>query len=126
MIMHLGKKGQVGFEILLITAIVFMVVIWISGYYLSIKDSTLAMQLAKVHTIKQISKSEGLYTIQKIDFEENSPTDCLVGVECITLKINVPETGFGCNNLESTELANLVRGNTKYSIVNIVLNGTSC
>lgn len=120
--MSLKEKGQISFEILLLTTVVFSAAIWVSSYYLSIKDPTLAMQLTKIHTLKQIEASSGSYIIQKIDFEEQSGA--------ITLKINtIGEPTFQCTEMDADDLKVVIAKSTKYSPVDKViinLNGTNC
>jgi hypothetical protein len=124
--MPLNRRGQVSFEILLLTAIIFTMAIWISSYYFLIKDNTLAMQLAKIHALKQIGEDESgtLYTIAKIGFKEiPEPAEELI-LEIDTRPADFPASGFACGELQAT-----VSENTKYkpeSKVSILLNGNDC
>lgn len=117
--MRLNKKAQVSFEVLLITAIVFAMAIWVSSYYLEIKDSTLALQFTKIHTLKQIENSPNTYTIEKIDFEETA-------ADAILLKINTSPNDFQCDGFSPEELAQTITNNSKYTAAAIELNGIPC
>ena len=119
--MSLNRKGQVSFELLLITAIVFIMAIWISSYYLAIKDGTLAAQISKVHTIKQIEEVDESFVISRLDFEELAEDE-------ITIALDTKPNTFECDsgNLDSDELKKKIQDQTGYTKVNVNLNGNSC
>jgi hypothetical protein len=121
--MQLSESGQVSFEILLLTAIVFASAIWVSGYYLEIRDSTLSLQMAKIHTMSQIEKSDEAMVIENLDFEES------VDGTSITIRIGVSDApSWTCSDtdLNSSGLASTIINNTKYTATTIELNGTEC
>ena len=118
--MHHNRKGQVSFEILLLTTIIFSMAIWVNSHYLSIKDSTLALQLTKLHAVKQIDGSDSLHTIARMDFQETSPTE-------IIIKIDIAGT-LDCVAFDAAGLKSVIAENTKYGPdgVTIELNGNTC
>ena len=119
--MRFKNKGQVSFEVLLLTAIVFATAIWVSSYYFQIRDSTLALQLTKVHTIEQIEAKDGKFTISNMDFRED-PTDNT----SITMEVGVEPNTFDCTELAFAEIASQIVAETKYETVTIELNGAAC
>ena len=122
--MQLKNKGQVSFEVLLITAIIFAMVIWVSSYYLQIRDSTLALQLTKIHTIKQIEAADGKFTISNMDFREDLGDNTIVTME---IGIEPSTTAWDCaTEFYHTVLCNQIIDETKYETVTIKLNGNSC
>ncbi|MDP6671120.1 MAG: hypothetical protein QGI60_04875 [archaeon] len=119
--MRLSESGQSSFEILLLTAIVFAGVIWVSGHYLDIRDSTLSLQMAKIHTLSQIGKSDDALVIENLDFEES------VDGTSITIRIDVADLLWDCgNDLNYTGLAANIVNNTDYASATIELNGGVC
>ena len=119
--MRLSERGQASFEILLLTAIVFASVIWVSGHYLEIRDSTLSLQMAKIHTLSQIDKSDNAMVIENLDFEES------VDGTSITINIGVSDSwDCGDNDFNSSGLASNIINNTKYTATSIYLNTVSC
>ncbi len=117
--MWLREKGQVSFEILLLTAIVFASVIWVSGYYLEIKDSTLALQMTKIHAISQIGKSDNQHVLEKLEFTE-------IAADKINLTIDVPGLNCTPGQFDAATLKSEIMANTKYTTVNIILNTNTC
>ncbi len=115
--MPLNKKGQVSFELLMLTAIIFVTAIWTSGYYLDIKDSTLAIQLSKAQSILEIEEEDDLYTIEKIEFVEvtNEQID-------ITVRF-CPDSTI---DFDEGALATKITQNTKYTTANIGVVDGSC
>jgi hypothetical protein len=110
----------VSFEILLITTIVFSMAIWVNSHYLSIKDSTLALQLTKLHAVKQIEGRDSQHTIESMDFQETSPTEIIIRIDI---------TGaLDCAAFDAAGLKSLIAENTKYEPTGIALelNGNIC
>tara|TARA_Y100000310_G_scaffold345396_1_gene464446 strand:- start:11848 stop:12201 length:354 start_codon:yes stop_codon:yes gene_type:complete len=117
--MHNNKKGQVSFEILMLTAVILATVIWVGSYYLSIKDSTLALQVTKIHTLGKIGASGETYKIDKIDFIETED-------DKITIEIMTSPDDFDCSEFDSVDLTQIIQTNTKYLTVTLEVNGASC
>ncbi len=115
--MRLNTRGQVSFEILLITMVVFTATIWVSSYYFAIKDSTLAMQLTKIHALKQIEESDSLYTIEKIDFEEQSETE---------INLTLKSCPNSIPRFDTSTIQDKIAANTKYTAVSVTVSQGSC
>ncbi len=115
--MHL-ERGQVSFEILLLTTFVIAVTIAVSGYYLTIRDSTVAMQLSKTHALDQIERTEGSYTLSSIDFE--------VQTDSITMFLETTPATFNCELLDGLSLSEKIRLNTTYPTATIQINSEEC
>lgn len=122
--MWTSEKGQVSFEILILTAIIFSSVIWVSGYYLEIKDSTLALQMTKMHAISRIGELDDAVVIKKL-----VPGEILSGG--ITIIIDIPgvdDPDLDCSSeqFDADTLRSDIMANTKFTTVNITLNGEDC
>jgi len=115
--MGLDNKGQIGFEVLLLTAIIIASTFWVGSYYFEIKDSTLALQLTKTHVLGKISEAESIYTIQGISFEETEE-------DAITLTLDMqPDWDCTADAFEATALKATIAGNTKYGSVAVEVDG---
>ena len=62
----LGRSGQVSIEILLLTTVILMMSIAVFSYYTQIRDSTNAMELLKVETLRLIDKKQQQFIMQEI------------------------------------------------------------
>ena len=106
----MNSKGQVSFEVLLITMIIFIMVLGIANYYLAIADSTLAMQLAKVDALDKISASGETCSIEKIDFTESGTNLAL------TIKTDCSFTAA-----DFSKTIDRIKNKTKYDTVTITV-----
>ena len=70
----MNKKGQVSFEMLLITTVVFVVTIAIIGYHFAEQDTTTAMMIAKGELLSEFSDESVLCIIEKIDYSRTADT----------------------------------------------------
>jgi len=114
--MRKNNRGQISFEILLLTAIILAAAIGVSTYYLSVKGATLAMQLTKVYTLNEIDRAGDGHTIEKISFQELGTT--------ITLTVKTCPAAIG---FASADLRTTILNNTKYTNATInQIQGTGC
>lgn len=81
-----GKKGQVGIEVLLLTAVIIMICISIFGYYIGIMDTTTAMEMIEVETLRQLDAKPGQYFIKAIDYKLDDSSPPIRAYFCIELE----------------------------------------
>ncbi len=65
----LWKKGQVSIEILLLTTVILMMCIAVFSYYTQIRDSTNALELLKVETLRLIDKKQQQFIMQEMKYK---------------------------------------------------------
>ena len=61
------EKGQVSIETLLLAAIIIMMAVSVLGYYTRIMDSTTAIEVVRIETLKQLDSVDKQYYIVEID-----------------------------------------------------------
>ncbi len=61
------EKGQVSIETLLLAGIIIMMSISVLGYYTRIMDSTTAIEIVSIETLKQLDSVDKQYYIVEID-----------------------------------------------------------
>ena len=69
-----GKKGQMSVEMLLITGIIIMLSISVFSYYTRIMDTTTAMEIIEIETLKQLDAMPEQYFIKAIKYSIGDPT----------------------------------------------------
>lgn len=80
--MLFGKKGQMSIEVLLITGIIIMMSISVFSYYTRIMDTTTAMQIIEIETLKQIDAMPEQYFIKVIKYSIGDPiVDFCIDIE---------------------------------------------
>lgn len=92
----MNQKGQLSFEMLLITLVIFSFVIIIAGYHFMEQDTTNAMLIAKSETLSWLAEKERFYYIEKINFN--------VGDNELTIKLS--DT---FSDIDKTELVGRVK-----------------
>ena len=84
--MLFGKKGQVSIELLLIVGVVIMLSLGAFGYYTRIMDTTTAMEIIKIETLRQIDAMPEQYFIKAIGHKIDSSSPPIGVYFCIELE----------------------------------------
>lgn len=74
----MNQKGQLSFEFLLITLVIFSLVIIIAGYHFAEQNTTNAMLIAKSETLRWLSEKNEFYYINKVNFDAATNTLTIV------------------------------------------------
>ncbi len=111
----MSAKAQSSFEALLLLSLIFVGILFIFSVFFQVKNSTTAMELAKIAAVEKISALPGFHYIERIDFVE-SPTQ--TGME-ITLTIKILPVGHGLTSESFSEEQEFIRQQTKYETVTI-------
>jgi hypothetical protein len=64
-----GKKGQMSVEILLITGVIIIISIGVFSYYTRIMDTTTAMEIIEIETLRQLDANQGQYFMEPIGYK---------------------------------------------------------
>ncbi|MFH1586391.1 MAG: hypothetical protein ABID38_00880 [Candidatus Diapherotrites archaeon] len=114
----LSNSGQVSYELIIVFAAVIGLVTMILSNYVVIKDSTIALIIAKEKTIDKLSQIDSMEYIEEILFET-------VGDD--TIKLDLILSG-GSMNLDTTAFKDYLRDEiilrSKYETVHVCINGT--
>lgn len=112
-----GEKGQVSIEILLIAGVIIMMSMAAFGYYTSIRQSTLALELLKVEALRAIDEKGENVVIAKIDFGYPSNNSNVMHI-CIDFD---PDESL-LTGQEANDIAGLIEENFGLNEVNIFQN----
>jgi len=63
-----GKKGQVSLEMLILATATIILSLVVIGHYTQIRESTTALEVAKIEALRQIDGMEGRYIIERMDY----------------------------------------------------------
>ncbi|MFH1239993.1 MAG: hypothetical protein V1672_02145 [Candidatus Diapherotrites archaeon] len=70
----MNRKGQLSFEFLLLTLVIFSLAIVIAGYHFAEQDTTNAMLIAKSETLSWLSEQDEFYYITNVNFDTATNT----------------------------------------------------
>ena len=112
------NKGQSSFEMLIGAVVIIALAIFILNNYLSLSDSTIALSIMKVETIKELNKKPELITLDKITFTEN------IAIKEITFDILLNPATNPPIDLDLNSAIQIVQNKTKYENVEIKINNT--
>ncbi len=112
------EKGQVSIETLLLAGIIIMMSISIFGYYTRIMDSTTAIEVVRVETLKQLDAVEKQYYITEIanKLTNECETGNVVSNACFCIMLNP-----GDNVLVPSEISDVVEELTNYPVGSVVI-----
>jgi len=112
------ERGQVSIEILLLAAVIIAMSIAVFMYYISIMDTTTALQVIKVAALKQVSESDELFTIERVEYKTSGTGNVIF---CITTKPTSANLDLG-----AIETAVVDRTSFEAANISIELNTSSC
>ena len=107
-----GKKGQMSIEMLLITSIIIMLSIGVFSYYTRTMDTTTAMEIIEIETLRQIDAKQGQYFMGPIGYkvDETGVYFCIemepgpAGLDTTAIEDAVEDdTGFAAGTVSVTE-----------------------
>lgn len=91
----LEGSGQVSIEILLLTTVILMMSIAVFGYYTQIRDSTNALLLIDVETLRLIDKKQQQFIMQEIKYKiEGSDVHFCISTEPVDTDFIMMETAL--------------------------------
>ena len=110
----MNRKGQLSFEFLLLTLVIFSLAIVIAGYHFAEQDKTNAMLIAKSEMLAELNKADSFAYIEAPGIEIAVPAMGEVEVN-IYLSVN---PGI---NIANTEIAiqNKIVANTNFNIATV-------
>lgn len=112
-------RGQVGIEVVVLVAAIFIIIAMIFGNYFSINDSTIAMVVLKSNTLGRISDLNESYVLISIDFVETAPTD--IAIDVVTIP-TISNSEIDPDNTWIDEVEQKIIDKTKYTNVTIDFN----
>lgn len=114
-------RGQVSLEILIIAVIALLFSIGILSYYTQISDSTMALYLLDVHTIKAIDSADEVFVKERIDYRADPATSTLT--LCLFTR---NENGNALlSPADTASIETLIQARTKFSNVTLLENPSS-
>lgn len=113
-------KAQASMELIIIISVIIGASVAVLGFFNSIQNSTVALGLAKANTLEAVSKSQIIFTIDRISLDETGL------VLAITTKPELPpETG--CRDINAQGTKNLIVSKGLYpGTLAVTLNGANC
>ena len=98
------EKGQVSIETLLLTGIIIMLSISVLGYYTKIMDSTTAIEVVKIETLKQLDSVDKQYYIVKINnkLENECETGNSSSNACFCIMLDPADNVLVPSDIETT------------------------
>ena len=123
------KKGQVSIETLLLAGIIIMMAISVLGYYTRIMDSTTAIEVVRVETIKQLDAVEKQYYI--IDIDNKLTNGCARNASseaCFCIMLD-PADSPADNVLVPSDIEDVVEKLTNYPAGSVIItqnDSTNC
>ena len=106
----LRERGQASFEMILVTAVIFILIIIILNNYVEVQDSTVAVSILKARTLEKLGAEDGFYYIEKIDSLEDEGGISLT----IAIRPAPPPLDFA-------EIENEIAANTKYETATVIM-----
>ncbi|MCX6803678.1 MAG: hypothetical protein NTY48_03855 [Candidatus Diapherotrites archaeon] len=106
----MNEKGQVAFEVLLLTLVIISSSILLVGVYLQINDDTIALGITRAETNKQLAGIKENIMIEKIGIQKTSLTTT------ITIKLSSPIV------LDTTAIKTAIASQTKIKEAVITVN----
>ncbi len=107
------SRGQVSIELLLIALAVLAVSISVLSFYITIDDSTLAMELLRLGVVEKTGGLEYSAFLEKINYTVEGPT--------INFDLVVTPDSATCNDLDLETVKGTILDKTEFTTVNISL-----
>lgn len=115
------KKGQVSIETLLLAGIIIMITISILGYYTRIMDSTTAIEVVRIETLKQLDAVDKQYYIVEIDNKlENGCAGNASSNACFCIMLDPADTQTD-DVLVTEKISDVVEELTNYPVGSVVV-----
>lgn len=114
----MNNCGQSSFEMLIGAVVIMSLAVFILTNYISLSDSTTALSIMKIETIKELSKKPELITLDKITFTEDTATKTIT-FDILLNPVKNPPIDLDLNSAIQT-----VQNKTKYNNVEIKINNT--
>jgi len=120
------EKGQVSIETLLLAAIIIMMAVSVLGYYTRIMDSTTAIEVVRVETLKQLDSVDKQYYI--VEIGNKLANECETGNPlsnaCFCIMLDPAD-----NVLDPSDIASVVEELTNYPVGSVIItqnNNDNC
>ncbi|MDO8538772.1 MAG: hypothetical protein Q7S21_07890 [archaeon] len=111
------NKGQSSFEMLIGAVVIIALAVFILNNYLTLSDSTIALSIMKVETIKELNKQPELITLDKITFTEKLAEKEITFDIILNPAVDPPVA------LDLSQAVTIIQDKTKYENVEIKING---